>query len=248
MKKTDETLMNVLRKAQSLGLLAPFLYRTWPEWYQITDFTKPLSTIKMSEMIDQTFGWSKIKKNYSSLPGSEPNSPEELLAHELGHVFQSYWCRRKSPNPLKNYRDVFGKRKRFKDPWNDLIAYCHDNPSFEYDRKEYVSIYAWSDPDEDFAETFSEVILNDGKMGKLQKRPEVYKKIQIILSAGKAILKADPILRQCNKNGYDYLCGGHHKFKCPVYGTNYAVPDIEDSYICTCGSEVTFDGRVIQHL
>ena len=229
MKATDKALTHVVHKAQQLGLVAPFQLKQWEWWWQETSCEDPISVITMSVMLDSARGRRQIAAGYD-LPLSRA-TPERLLAHELGHAFQWHWASERRVKPLKGYGKAFPRNDRFEDPWNDLLDYMDEHPDFEYDRSRFISLYAWSDRDEDFADTFAEVVCRRGRIESYRNRPEVYLKMQAILRAGRKVLRSDAVLRKCNRNGWDYLFGGDLRFKCPNLGTWYGVPLLVDDYI-----------------
>ncbi len=169
---------------------------------------------------------------------------EKLIAHEMGHAFQDYWCRKK---PLRGYRSFFKYQKRFEDPWNELADYRRNHPDLILDDNKWISWYAWFDSEEDFADTFAVVVMKRGNISSFRSRPGVYKKMKCILDAGQKIIRSDFVLKDCNDLGYDYLFGGHKVFKCPILGVTYGIPNIADSYICPCGREVYIDGTKVTH-
>lgn len=243
--------MTVLGRAQRLGLVAPFVLREWDEWWQQTDYRwKRPAKIRMSRSLHTETGRKRIARNYG-MPVAQCKA-STLLAHELGHAFQHRWAKDRKVAPLARYRRLFNGRARFRDPWNDLLEYRERRPDFTYDQERYISWYAWSDPDEDFAETFAEVIRLCGDVDRYRPRiqtqkPTVYSKLRTIVDAGQSILQGDAVLRACNDAGARYLFGGQIGLTCPATGQRLGVPDAAGSFVCPCGEPVIHDGHRVKH-
>ncbi|HPA19406.1 MAG TPA: hypothetical protein PLU30_16790 [Verrucomicrobiae bacterium] len=162
-------------------------------------------------------------------------------------MFQDWWRRGRAPAPIRGRRRVFGGRARFPDPWNDLLEYLEDHPGFSHDRDRHISLYAWSDPDEDFAEVFAEVVMRSGDIAGLRHRPDVHRKARFLVAAGRRILGATPALRRSNRRGMRYAFGGGRKFICPASGDAIGVPLVSGDYLCPCGGVVSCDGARVTH-
>lgn len=239
-------ILEVTSQAQKLGLVAPFSVVTWSEWWQLTETRSDLlATITLSEKLNSRRGRFDVVRKYGKDMGEI--TAEGLLAHEMGHAFQAHWNRNRSVKPLKGYRRAFSSCCRFEDPWNEMDEYLEEHPDEDLDPDKYLNKYAWSDGDEDFAETFAEVVCRRGHISSFRRRTGVYSKMQTILHAGRKILRADSVLRRCNRNGSSYLFGGQEKFRCPETDQQYGVPLVEAEYVCPCGMGVTYDGEYITH-
>jgi hypothetical protein len=249
LSRLDQALLTVTGRAARLGLVAPFVVREWDEWFAQTEVGRAragtLARICLSSLLNSRRGRETVAANYGE-PASRC-TPESLLAHELGHAFQDHWKGQRRFAPIKGYRQVFDGPVRFTDPWNQLLEYQQQHPNAKYDRQRYLSWYAWSDPEEDFAETFAEVVLRAGRIEAFRRRPGVCRKMRFLLDAGRRILHANPVLRRCNEKGTRYLFGGHEWFVCPDGKGVYGVPLIEGRYVCPCGVAVVYDGTNIEH-
>jgi hypothetical protein len=240
MTVVDKGLLQTLRAAQRLGLVASFRLKAWKQWYQAAESGRPISTIFLSTALNYWVGRVWIARNYGV--ALQECTPMSLLAHELGHVFQWRWAPNRGIKPLKGYAWAFPRFRRFEDPWNELIEYQEAHPDADYDRDRFISWYAWSDRDEDFAETFAEVVCRGGQVEAFKDRPALYRKMQAILRAGRRILRSDGVLRMCNARGWDYLFGGQEWIRCPQTEDPIGVPAIAGNYVCPCGRAVTYDG------
>ncbi|MGK0256967.1 MAG: hypothetical protein ACI96M_000395 [Candidatus Azotimanducaceae bacterium] len=236
----------VIESAQRLGLVAPCIVKDWNNWWQETRFpVNRLAEIRLSRRLLNPVTQRGVLSRYIDHGGR--TTVAGLFAHELGHTFRYAWIRDRSIAPLRGYRDVFRGRARFSDPWNDMLAYLEAHPDFELDTEKYLTWYAWSDPEEDFCETFAELILSDAGFESRRDQGDVYRKLSFIRQAGRKILKATPELRSSIRRDLIYLSAGETSFACPEGGGRYGVPDRQGSYLCPCGCIVEHDGRWITH-
>lgn len=128
-----------------------------------------------------------------------------------------------------------------------MQEHLNGHPNFACDKDRFLSEYAWSDPDEDFAEVFAEVVVRDGRIEAFRRRPGIYVKMRFLLAAGRHILQAYPVLRRCNWQGLRYLFGGRGRFVCPDAGGVYGVPMIGYRHVCPCGVALVHDGTYVKH-
>jgi hypothetical protein len=238
--------MPVLQVAQSLGLVAPCTVRTWSSWWQEARFPgNRLPEVRLSRKLLNPITRRRVLADYGE-HGCETTAAG-LFAHELGHMFRHTWIRNRRVAPLQGYRDVFGSRVRFEDPWDDMLDYLEDHPDLVLDTDQYLNWYAWSDHEEDFCECFAELIMADGDCSAYRDRPGVYQKLRFIQQAGLKVQQADANLRKSTRQGKAYLFAGETAFTCPEAGHRYGVPDVADTYMCPCGAPVIRDGHRITH-
>ena len=247
MTHTDHRFMPCLMRLQRLGLVAPFTIGFWDDWWAKFREGDP-SSITMSALFDSARGREEIAAAYQAIPLVRGVSFEGILYHEIGHAFQFHWKGRHAVAPKNACQAIFGRRNWFEDPYNDLTDYLDEHDDARLDKDEFISWYAWSDSEEDFADCFAQVALDNGRIDRFRYRPGVYRKLRFIRDAGRRVLARNPLLRECNRKGYDYLFGGHTRFPCPNNRKfKYGVPWFADSYICPCGAEVVCDGETITH-
>jgi hypothetical protein len=196
----EGVVLAVVRRAARLGLIAPFTIETWSNWWAETDLSKTPPRIRISEMLETRWGRDRVAANYR--PVIQDCTPENIVAHEIGHAFLEYWKHRRGFAPIRGYQKVFNGVLQFNDPWDDLGELMASDSGFTYDRSEFLNAYAWSDPDEDFADVYAEVVTRAGRIPEFRRRPGVYRKMEFLLVAGQRILEANPCLCcRCDKKG-----------------------------------------------
>jgi hypothetical protein len=236
----------VLQVAQLLGLVAPCTVRTWSSWWQEARFSgNRLPEIRLSRKLLNPVTRRWVLAQYGEHGGE--TTAAGLFAHELGHVFRHTWIRNRRVAPFQGYREVFGSRVRFGDPWNDMQDYLEDHPDLVLDADQYLNWYAWSDHEEDFCDCFAELIVAGGDCSGYRDRPGVYQKLRFIQQAGSKVRQADANLRRCTRQGEAYLFAGETAFTCPEAGHRYGVPGVAGTYLCPCGAPVIHDGQWITH-
>ncbi len=246
MKSLYEIYLPILQSAQQLGLVAPCLIREWPEWYAETFFaTGRLPVVRLSRGLLNPWTNRKIMKRYQEYCGE--STADGLVAHEFGHVFCETWRRNRKIAPLKGYRQVFDGGHGWLDPYNNMLDYLKEHPNQLLDTDNYLNWYAWSDEEEDFCECFMTVILVKGDIESYRCRPGVYRKMRFILNAGRAILRANSILREANRRELLYLTSGDVSRKCPKIKRRYGLPGRPGTYLCPCGETVSYDGTRVKH-
>lgn len=241
------SLLIVLRRAQRLGLVAPFVLREWDEWWQQATYQsgRP-GLIHLSRQLDSAAGRAEVAANYG-MPLARCTA-SNLLAHELGHVFEFHWQDDQTIAPLAAYERLFDGVVRFRDPWNELLDYRAANPGATYDPDGYLGWYAWADPQEDFAEVFAEVVRLDGDCARYRSRRRLYRKMRAIITAGRRILKANKVLARCNRTGERYVFGGPRRLRCPACKIACGMPDRAGFYVCGCGAGIELKGGRIRRV
>jgi hypothetical protein len=196
----EGVVLRVVRRAARLGLVAPFTIETWSNWWAETDLSKIPPRIRISDMLETQRGRRQIAANYR--PVIQHCTPENIVAHEIGHAFQEHWKTRRGFAPIRGYLKIFNGVLQFNDPWNQLGDLMASDPGFSYDRSEFLNAYAWSDPDEDFGDAFAEVVTRAGRIHAFRRRPGVYRKMEFIRAAGQRILEANSDLCcRCDRKG-----------------------------------------------
>lgn len=106
----------MLRDAQRLGLVAPCVFKEWPQWWQeVTLTAHRLPVIRVARALRHPFRARRILANYR--PYAAAASRGDLIAHELAHVFEHHWQHK--AGVLRECR----RGNRFSDPWNDMLEY-----------------------------------------------------------------------------------------------------------------------------
>ena len=157
----------VLAELEALGLYDEYLY-------DVEVFLVPLGV---------ALGWQRYGGDQSicipavsfgrllSLFGWEPSDLTDVVRHEYGHAVAD------------THRGLMRSRR-----FSSVFGGSHESGhSREYDPDEHVTVYAATNPSEDFAELFYLYLRNQGQLPRCYKKPRIRAKWQFIRDLSWAI-------------------------------------------------------------